>query len=236
MAAWSVAKLSVPFLEGNAQWSASMNTSHPGFLYNLSLAQAPPIVWIGCSDSRIPESVITDQLPGQIFTHRNIANQFQVKDNNAGAVVEYAVDHLNVSNIVIVGHTGCGGIKAVYDAVNFTSYISDHPDHTGCAHIVSTKPTDDPLNNFLIPITKLRQCLPANATNMDLTVANVQMQVQNVYKSSIFKKAWETTPGREMCVHGWLYDLSTGLLSSLGMTTCGNGKVTTDGNGKPKKV
>lgn len=83
---------------GNAAWAAGVQAEHPDFLSNLAKAQAPPLVWIGCGDSRVPESVVLDVLPGQVFTTRNIANQFHDDDDTTKAVLEYGVHHLNSSH------------------------------------------------------------------------------------------------------------------------------------------
>lgn len=86
------------FFAGNAAWAANLTAAQPDFLPTLAKSQAPPLVWIGCGDSRVPESVILDVLPGQVFTTRNIANQFHDDDDSAKAVLEYGVHHLNASH------------------------------------------------------------------------------------------------------------------------------------------
>lgn len=99
-------------LETNKEWSSKVSSSHPELIPTLSKGQSPPILWIGCSDSRVPETTILGALPGDIFVHRNIANVVHPGDISVTAVVTYAVVHLKVKHVVLCGHTLCGGVNA----------------------------------------------------------------------------------------------------------------------------
>ncbi|WOO80668.1 Carbonic anhydrase 2 [Vanrija pseudolonga] len=184
-----------PYLSGNAQWAGQTNAADPTFLPQLATGQAPTVLWIGCADSRVPESVIMQRKPGDVFVHRNIANQFQSEDDSANAVLNYGVLHLGATHVAIVGHTACGGCNAAYAAPK-----------EGAA-------PGNSLGRFLAPLVKLRHSLPAGATADDLIKANVREGVKNAVASDTIQTAW--AQGKQVYVHGWLYDLKTGLIQDL---------------------
>ena len=101
--------------EQNRQWSEHMRTEDPDFFTRLASIQSPEYLWIGCSDSRVPANQITGLLPGEVFVHRNVANLVVHSDLNCLSVLQFAVDVLRVKHILVVGHYGCGGIKAAHD-------------------------------------------------------------------------------------------------------------------------
>jgi len=192
-------------LAKNARWSAQIDEELPHFFNESSKHQAPPVLWIGCADSRVPESVVTDVLPGTIFTTRNIANQVHEHDDSVHSVIEYAVEHLHVQHIIVAGHTNCGGVTA--------------------AHAISTEtplpPPTNPLTRWLESLVHLSLSLglnrlpPAIAVPL-LTNASVKAQVENVAHTEAVHEAWEK--GVNLQVHGWLYTLETGLLSDLNVS------------------
>ena len=118
-------------LENNRAWAERMCEEDPEYFKRLSNQQNPDYLWIGCSDSRVPANQIISLPPGEVFVHRNVANLLHHTDMNALSVVQYAVDVLNVSHIMIVGHYGCGGIRAAVTGVSAVSLI------TGCTPSVS---------------------------------------------------------------------------------------------------
>ncbi|KAI0311819.1 carbonic anhydrase [Amylostereum chailletii] len=191
----------------NAQWSKAVNKAEPDFFAKSAEGQSPKVLWIGCADSRVPESVLTASRPGDIFVHRNIANQFPLEDDNALSVLTYAVDHLGVEHVVVVGHTSCGGAAACYQA-------SLDPDS---AH---SEPTTA-LGRWLAPLTALAISLgladvPNKADALAALVeANVKAQVKNVCATAPIVEAW--AKGR-VWVHGWVYDLNSGSLKDLGVS------------------
>ena len=102
-------------LDRNRAWAAAIKTRHPGFFEELAAQQAPRYLWIGCSDSRVPANEIVNLAPGELFVHRNVANVVVHTDFNCLSVLQYAVDVLKVEHVIVVGHYGCGGIKAALE-------------------------------------------------------------------------------------------------------------------------
>lgn len=185
-------------IENNRKWAADVVKDDPEFFSRLSNTQKPDFLWIGCSDSRVPADRITGTQPGEIFVHRNIANMVIHTDMNLLAVLEYAVDHLNVSHIIVCGHYGCGGVKAAmtrhnYDLINkWIRNIKDvyrmHRDKID----YQTKP-EDRLNKLI--------------------ELNVEEQVMNLAKTSIVQRSWKAKKLPE--IHGWVYSLEDGLIKEL---------------------
>jgi len=185
-------------IENNRKWAADVVKDDPEFFSRLSNTQKPDFLWIGCSDSRVPADRITGTQPGEIFVHRNIANMVIHTDMNLLAVLEYAVDHLNVSHIIVCGHYGCGGVKAAmtrhnYDLINkWIRNIKDvyrmHRDKID----YQTKP-EDRLNKLI--------------------ELNVEEQVMNLAKTSIVQRSWKAKKSPE--IHGWVYSLEDGLIKEL---------------------
>ncbi|HTS53519.1 MAG TPA: carbonic anhydrase, partial [Burkholderiales bacterium] len=99
-------------LENNRNWAARIARERPGFFEKLAKQQSPEVLWIGCSDSRVPANEIIDVLPGEVFVHRNVANQVMHVDFNCLAVLQFAVEVLRVRHVIVCGHYGCGGVQA----------------------------------------------------------------------------------------------------------------------------
>lgn len=179
----------------NRQWAESITQEDPEFFTKLSHQQKPEYLWIGCSDSRVPANEIIGLLPGEVFVHRNIANVVVHTDLNCLSVIQFAVDVLKVKHIMVVGHHGCGGVKAAFEcqrvglADNWLRHVQDvHGKHQNC------------LCN-----------LPSDALRMDrLCELNVIEQVANVSQTTIVRDAWDR--GQDLTVHGWIYSLKDGLL------------------------
>jgi len=200
----------VPILErllsANAQWADAVQQSDPKFFPTSSKGQYPKVLWIGCADSRVPESVITNAKPGDIFVHRNIANQFNPKDDSAHSVLAYAVKVVGVEHVVVVGHTRCGGAIACYDA--------------------SLKPPanpESPLDRWLTPLTELARSLnlppDRDAAISVLIEENVKEQVKTVCQAEPIQSSWKPQEkGKPVSVHGWIYDIATGRIKDLNIT------------------
>ena len=110
------AKYTIPeLIENNRNWATQIQERHPGFFEKLSKQQNPDILWIGCSDSRVPANEIVDLAPGELFVHRNVANLVVSGDANCMSVVQYAVEVLQVRRLIVCGHYGCGGVRAVVE-------------------------------------------------------------------------------------------------------------------------
>lgn len=205
-------------LAANEQWSADVEDAEPGFFAELAKGQAPPVFWIGCSDSRVPESVITGSRPGTMFVLRNIANQFHLDDDSALSALTYAVDYLGVEHVIVVGHTECGGCNACFAAC--PQFVAGE----ACA-TVGALPADDPINRWLQPVTALASSLELSAAPQAealpiLIEENVKAQVQNICSTEIIQKAWtsKSAKGKDVHVHGMVFDLSSGKLVDLGVT------------------
>ncbi|KAI9701362.1 MAG: hypothetical protein M1820_006453 [Bogoriella megaspora] len=99
-------------LAQNKAWAYKVAEEDPDFFPKLGAGQSPEILWIGCGDSRIPETTVLGLKPGDVFVHRNIANILHSGDINAGSVIEFAVKYLKVKHIIVCGHTSCGGVNA----------------------------------------------------------------------------------------------------------------------------
>ncbi|KAF8643859.1 hypothetical protein AX16_008875 [Volvariella volvacea WC 439] len=206
-------------LSSNVQWAKDVQQVEPTFFAESAKGQTPHTLWIGCADSRVPESVVTGARPGEIFVHRNIANQFHPDDENVLSVLKYAVDFLGVEHVVIVGHTNCGGAMACLNAAR----AQNNPNGTNAT--ITTLPPDEPLNRWLAPLTDLAVALKVSSAPPDdalqlVVEENVKKQVENLAKSQTIVNAWanKSGQGKEVWIHGWVYDLGTGKLKDLGVS------------------
>ncbi|KAK1924208.1 carbonic anhydrase 2 [Papiliotrema laurentii] len=197
-------------LEHNKQWAKGVAEKDPKFFPKSTKGQAPEFLWIGCADSRVPESVIMSCNPGEVFVHRNIANQYQLEDDSANSLLDYGVMTVGVKHVMVVGHSACGGCIAAYHAPAPTP----------------AEPPHNALTRFLDPLVKLRHSLPEGSSVDDLIEANVKLSVANLAKSEIMKSAWAQAKAgekKEVFIHGWVYDLGTGTLRDLGISQGPNG-------------
>ncbi len=190
--------------EANARWAAQMRAGDPDFFTNLEALQTPTILWLGCSDSRVPANQITGLRPGEVFVHRNVANVVVHTDLNCLSVLQYAVEVLRVEHVVVCGHYGCGGVKAALEGPglglidNWLRHIQDVRDRHR-----------DTLNGAPDEASRWRA----------LCELNVIEQVRNVAGTTIVGDAWRS--GQPLAVHGWVYALSDGLLKDLAVTMIG---------------
>ncbi|ETW07365.1 hypothetical protein H310_01901 [Aphanomyces invadans] len=184
-------------LERNRLWAASIVDTSPYFFYKLSKQQSPEILWIGCSDSRVPPNQILNLKPGEVFVHANFANEVVHSDMNCLSVIEYAVVHLKVKHIVVCGHYGCSGVKAALSHQEFgivDNWIRNIKD----LYIEQRK--------------KFGDLGKEEALNV-LTEANVAKSVYNVCHTRIVQNAWKR--GHKVSVHGWCYSIDDGLIRDL---------------------
>ena len=184
----------------NRAWAAEMTRQDPQFFERLSKQQAPPYLWIGCSDSRVPANQIVGLAPGEMFVHRNIANVVVHADLNCLSTIQFAVDVLKVGHIIVCGHYGCGGVLAAL-----------RDDKMGLV--------DNWLRHVQDVRRKHQSQLDALTTQADrhkrLCELNVIEQVVNVSQTTVVRDAWAR--GQALSVHGWIYDLKDGLLRDLDM-------------------
>lgn len=184
--------------EGNRNWVAGQLASDPDYFKNLSKSQNPEVLWIGCSDSRVPANEVTNTKPGQVFVHRNIANLCVHTDMNMLSVLDYAVNVLRVKHVIVSGHYGCGGIAAALSNRQFGL-----------------------IDNWL---RNIKDVYRAHATELDaiadpkakenrLVELNVIEQVYNLCKTTIVQNAWKERDDLE--IHGWVIQLDSGFVKDL---------------------
>lgn len=192
-------------LDNNKKWVESKLAGDKNYFNNLSQGQSPPLLWIGCSDSRVPANEITGTQSGEVFVHRNIANMVIHSDMNMLSVLDYAVNVLKVKHVLVCGHYGCGGIKAAMgnDSVgiidNWIRHIKDvyrHNKH----ELDAIKDDTERFNRFV--------------------EVNVKEQVSDLAKTSIVQNAWKN--GQELNLHGWVYGLNSGYVTDLGVNYTSN--------------
>jgi carbonic anhydrase len=195
-------------LARNRAWADDITQRAPDFFSSLVAQQTPRYLWIGCSDSRVPANQITGLAPGDLFVHRNVSNLVVHTDLNCLSVLQYAVDVLQVSDVLVVGHYGCGGVKAAFTQVslglidNWLRHIQDVRDR----HEALLRADDD------VETTVNRLC-----------ELNVIEQVRNVSLTTIVRDAWQR--GHQLAVHGWIYGVGDGLLHDLGCTIAATDEV-----------
>ncbi len=192
----------------NRAWSARMRKADPLFFERLAERQSPELLWIGCSDSRVPANQIVDLLPGDIFVHRNVANVVVHTDLNCLSVLQYAVDVLKVKHVIVCGHYGCGGIRAAYENTRLgliDNWLRHVQDVAHKHHALLHQVTDE--------TTRLNT----------LAELNVIEQVTNVSQTTIVRDAWQR--GQELAVHSWIYGIRDGELRDLGCCTTATGEI-----------
>jgi carbonic anhydrase len=190
-------------LERNRAWASGRLAKDPQFFDRLCDIQHPEYMWIGCSDSRVSATEIVGMTAGEIFVHRNVANIVVSGDENCMAVVQYAVERLDVRHIIVCGHYGCGGVKAVLE-----EGASDAPAH---------------VQRWLSPLRELAAARSADLAEISdpaarwrrLCELNVAEQARRLDASDVLVNAG--LRGIEVIVHGWIYDLRDGLLHDLGV-------------------
>ncbi len=188
-------------LENNKKWVTSKLEKDPDYFKKLSTGQKPPVLWIGCADSRVPANEIIGAEPGEVFVHRNIANVVVHSDMNMLSVLDYAVNVLQVKHIIVCGHYGCGGVQAAMTNKhiglidNWIRHIKDvYRFHHEELDAISDE--NQRFNRFV--------------------ELNVFEQVLDLGKTSIVQSAWER--GQEVHVHGWVYDIHDGLINDMKVT------------------
>ena len=177
-----------------------MEAERPGFFTSLVKQQKPKYMWIGCSDSRVPANQITGLEPGEVFVHRNVANIVVHSDLNALSAIQFAVEMLKVEHIMVVGHYGCGGVRAALDGARIG--LADN----WIRHIQDVRHRHRQLLDSL-----------ADSERADaLCDLNVIEQVVNVCVSTVMVDAW--AKGQKLSIHGWTFGVHDGLLQDLKMT------------------
>jgi len=185
-------------LVNNHQWVESQLSIDPDYFKHLSIKQNPPVLWIGCSDSRVPANEIIGAKPGDVFVHRNIANMVIHSDMNMLSVLDYAVNVLKIKHVIVCGHYGCGGVKAAMG--NSSVGIIDN----WIRHIK---------NVYRLHANELDLIQGEEDRFNRFVELNVQEQVYDLAKTSIVQNAWNN--GQELSIHGWVYGLNSGYVTDL---------------------
>ena len=195
-------------IDNNKKWVENQLALDIEYFKDLAKGQQPPLLWIGCSDSRVPANEIIGAKPGEVFVHRNIANMVIHSDMNMLSVLDYAVNVLKVKHVIVCGHYGCGGVKAAMGNQsiglidNWIRHIKDvyrlHEDYLN-----SFENEEDRFNKFV--------------------EINVQEQVFDLAKTSIVQGAWRN--GQDLTLHGWTYGLNSGYVTDLDVNMSSNNEL-----------
>ncbi len=186
--------------DGNKAWVKDKTDNDPEFFKRLAKEQRPPAFIIGCADSRVPVTDVIGADAGELFVQRNIANMVVHSDMNMLSVLEFAVNVLNVPHIIVCGHYGCGGVKAAMDS-NVVGLIDNWLGHIKDVFRIHEKE----IKSIEDPKLRYARCVELN----------VKEQVYNLGTTKIVQNAWRQ--GKELKIHGWVYDLETGLINDLGI-------------------
>ena len=192
-------------LAGNEKFIAKALEQDPEYFEKLANGQKPPVLWIGCADSRVPANQITNTQPGEIFVHRNIANMVIHTDMNMLSVLDYAVNVLKVRHVIVTGHYGCGGVIAAMTNKEFgliDNWLRHIKDVYRLHHDQLERIEDE-----------------TDRTNR-LVELNVIENVYNLCKTTIVQNAWAS--GQDLSVHGWVYSIETGKIKDMGVSTRNN--------------
>lgn len=195
-------------LDNNKKWVESQLAIDKDYFKDLAKGQQPPLLWIGCSDSRVPANEIIGAKPGEVFVHRNIANMVIHSDMNMLSVLDYAVNVLKVKHIIVCGHYGCGGVKAAMGNQsiglidNWIRHIKDV--YRLHEHYLNTLEDKEERFNKFVEV-------------------NAQEQVFDLAKTSIVQNAWRN--GQELSLHGWTYGLNSGYVTDLGVNMSSNSEL-----------
>jgi len=188
------------YIQNNKEWAAKMTKENPLYFANSSKEQHPEVLWIGCSDSRVPAEIIVGAQPGEMFIHRNIANQVIATDFNFLSVLQYAVVVLKVKHIIVCGHYGCGGIQAALQKQNPNLLVTNkwlmHIKNTYRLyhHVIDSYHTQEDKVNKLVEINTIEQ-------------------VHSISHASVIQESWDKH--QVPMIHGWVYGLADGIIKEL---------------------
>jgi carbonic anhydrase len=188
-------------LDGNKKFVEETFSKEKEFFAELTKAQRPTVLWIGCSDSRVPVNTITGTRAGEIFVHRNVGNIVATNDWNLSAVLEFAINHLNIPDVIICGHYGCGGIEALDAEEGDDKYI---PIWLNNAYKAKER-VDEKIRALHIEIPKVQR--------MKLIVEeNVRLQLEHIREYPFVRRAMT---GKKLAIHGWIYDMDSGKIKIM---------------------
>ena len=192
-------------LDNNKQWVENKLSVNPNYFKNLADGQQPPLLWIGCSDSRVPANEIIGAKPGEVFVHRNIANMVVHTDMNMLSVLDYAVNVLKVKDVIVCGHYGCGGVKTAMG--NASVGLIDN----WLRHIKDV---------YRFNKDELKEIENEQERFDRFVEINAREQVLDLAKTSIVQNAWKN--GQDLHLHGWVYGLNSGYVTDLDVNFSSN--------------
>ncbi|MEQ8475016.1 MAG: carbonate dehydratase [Fulvivirga sp.] len=195
-------------IENNKKWVAEKLSEDAQFFEKLKNGQKPPLLWIGCSDSRVPANEITGTKPGEVFVTRNIANMVVHSDMSMLSVLDYAVNVLEVQHIIVCGHYGCGGVRAAMSNQQL-GLIDNWLRHIKDVYKMHAKELD--------------AISDAHERENRFVEVNVQEQVHDLSKTATVQNAWSN--GKNLHVHGWVYDIGNGIVKDLDVSFSDNSKL-----------
>ncbi len=181
----------------NRAWANWTRTEDPAFFDRLAGGQAPRFFWIGCSDSRVTPDRVLGLKPGRVFVHRNVANLISAHDPNSHAALYFAVDGLKVAHVIVCGHTGCGGMKAVLAG----EARRPQAGWLGPGHALVREHA------------AMLSSLPEATRGDRLAELNVAAQIENLARTDVVREAWRR--GQPLTLHGWMFSVRDGLLRDL---------------------
>ncbi|SDR82846.1 carbonic anhydrase [Gillisia sp. Hel1_33_143] len=192
-------------VKNNRKWVESKLAVDPEYFERLAKGQTPPVLWIGCADSRVPANEIIGAEPGEVFVHRNIANMVVHSDMNMLSVLDYAVNVLKVKHVIVCGHYGCGGVNAAMDnkSIGLIDNWIRHIKDVYRLHKTELDTIEDKKERF-----------------DKFVEINVKEQVYDLAKTSIIQGAWESN--QEIAVHGWVYGVGSGIIKDLQVNISSN--------------
>lgn len=186
--------------DNNKKWAESMEQQKPGFFQELAQHQKPTYLWIGCSDSRVPANEIIGLIPGDVFVHRNVGNIIYYNDMNFLSVLQYAIKALNIKDVIVCGHYGCGAVTASMGNIR-TGLIDNWLKKIQDLYYYNEEKFDG---------------MNEQEKNNRLCELNVVEQARTIARTAVVKEHWED--GNELNIHGMIYSLKDGLLRTLGET------------------
>lgn len=186
------------FLENNRNWVNKMIGQDPTYFSKLAEGQKPPLLWIGCADSRVPANEIIGAAPGEVFVHRNIANMVVHTDMNMLSVLDYAVNVLEVQHVIVCGHYGCGGVRAAMSNQQFG--LLDN----WIRHIKDV---------YRLHQEELEAIQDFEEREHRFIELNIIEQVYDLSKTSIIQNSWSKR--KIPYIHGWVYDIRNGIIKDL---------------------
>lgn len=186
-------------LQDNKKWASAQVAKDPEYFERLVHLQTPEVLWIGCSDSRVPANQITGTEPGEIFVHRNVANLVINTDVNVLSVLDFAVNHLKVKHVIVCGHYGCGGVNAALTNKDFKPVLN--------MWLRNIKDV------YRLHRQELDEIKDAAQRGDRLVELNVKEQVLNLAKTSIIQTAWQNEHRPDL--HGWVYSLKNGIIKPV---------------------